>query len=83
MVEREALVPGEKLAKNLHTDPVKGLSFDQVEEIRKQYGWNELAEKPRPGILSMFLAQFKDFLVLLLLGAALIALLLNEPTDGQ
>jgi len=82
VVEREALVPGEKLAKNLHTDPVKGLSFDQVEEIRKQYGWNELAEKPRPGILSMFLAQFKDFLVLLLLGAALIALLLNELTDA-
>ena len=54
----------------------------QVAEKREKYGRNELKEKKRQTVWEMFFSQFKEFLILLLLGAALISILLGEIMDA-
>ncbi|MEN3202928.1 MAG: calcium-translocating P-type ATPase, SERCA-type [Atribacterota bacterium] len=73
---------GDVIASLLQTDPVSGLSREEAEKRLLQYGPNVLAEKKPKSIVTMFLEQFRDFLVLILLGAAAISLLLGEVTDS-
>ncbi len=56
----------------------KGLSTLQVQERQKQYGFNELAEKKKQSTFVIFLLQFKDFLVGLLIAAAIISMILGD-----
>ena len=56
----------------------KGLSTLQVQERQKQYGFNELAEKKKQSTFIIFLLQFKDFLVGLLIAAAIISIMLGD-----
>lgn len=55
-----------------------GLTKKQVEENRKKYGKNELIEKERKSKARVFLEQFQDILVIILIVAALISLFTNE-----
>lgn len=52
----------------------KGLTDEQVEEIRKEKGENVLTEKKQESILSVFLHQFCDLLIVILLIAAIISM---------
>ena len=52
----------------------KGLTDEQVEEIRKEKGENVLTEKKQESILSIFLHQFCDLLIVILLIAAIISM---------
>ena len=54
-------------------DPAQGLSSSRAEKLRKKYGPNELVQEKGPGLLSRFFNQFKDFMILTLLAAALIS----------
>lgn len=56
----------------------KGLSTSEAQEKLKQYGYNELTEKKKKSIIIVFLLQFKDFLVGLLIAAALISMVLGD-----
>ncbi|SHF50181.1 calcium-translocating P-type ATPase, SERCA-type [Ornithinibacillus halophilus] len=72
----------ERLEQKLHVSSNKGLSTKQVEKRRKQYGENVLeAEKDTPKWL-IFLKQFQDFMVIVLLAATLIAGMLGEFVDA-
>jgi len=72
----------EKVEEQLHVTVNQGLSEKQVQARRKQHGENELiGQKPTPRWL-VFLKQFQDFMVVVLLGATLIAGLLGEFIDG-
>lgn len=51
----------------------KGLTTTEVEQRREQYGYNELAEGKRKNAVQIFFEQFKDFLVIILIAAALIS----------
>ena len=53
--------------------PARGLSAQQAEERRRQYGPNALAEGKKEGVLQVFLSQFKDLMVVILLAAAVIS----------
>jgi len=55
-----------------------GLTNKQVEENRKKYGKNELVEKESKSKARVFLEQFQDILVIILIIAALISLFTNE-----
>lgn len=57
---------------------LKGLIDDDIEKRREKYGFNELDEVKRKSPLQIFIEQFKDFLVLILLGAALISAFLGK-----
>ncbi|MFO8013091.1 MAG: calcium-translocating P-type ATPase, PMCA-type, partial [Phycisphaerae bacterium] len=69
-------------AEALGTDPERGLSADEAAARLARYGRNALpAEKPQT-FLGMFAKQFKDFLVLVLVAAAIVSFALGEVTDA-
>lgn len=68
--------------KVLNTDLKEGLSSTDVQKRIKQHGYNELAEGEKQSALLLFFSQFKDFMVLVLLGAVLISGLLGEYIDA-
>lgn len=51
----------------------KGLSNKEVEERVKKYGKNQLNEEEKISTLEVFLSQFKDFLVIILIIASIIS----------
>jgi Ca2+-transporting ATPase len=62
-------------------DPRTGLHDDEAAQRALQHGANELQDHTRRGPLALLADQFKDFMVLVLLGAAVIAGLVGELTD--
>ncbi|WP_145023714.1 calcium-translocating P-type ATPase, SERCA-type [Paenibacillus sp. Y412MC10] len=72
----------EELQHVLGVHPQQGLSEEEAEERRKKNGWNELSEGKRISPLALFLNQFKDFMVLVLMGATLVSGLLGEYLDA-
>lgn len=59
-----------------------GLSEETASDRRKQFGFNELSEGKAISPVTLLLNQFKDFMVLVLLGATLISGLLGEYLDA-
>ncbi len=70
--------PDQVVAELTVIDPALGLTNAEAEARLNQYGRNELREQPRPGFLARLLNQFKDTVVLLLIGASIISALLGE-----
>jgi Ca2+-transporting ATPase len=64
------------------TDRREGLASGEVAERLRLFGYNEVAEKEKPAWWRRFLAQFQDFMVLVLLAATLISGLLGEYADA-
>lgn len=64
----------------LNTNP-QGLSFEEAQSRLQEFGLNELAEKKKKTPFQMFLEQFKDFMILILIAAALISGFLGEWPD--
>ncbi|MEN3186098.1 MAG: calcium-translocating P-type ATPase, PMCA-type [Atribacterota bacterium] len=59
-----------------------GLTEEEAKKRIVQYGRNVLPEKKPKGILTLFLEQFRDFLVLILIGATVVSVLVGETTDA-
>jgi len=70
------------IAEALGTDPERGLPDEEVRSRLARYGRNVLPEEKKQSLLGMFLAQFKDFLVLILVAAAIVSFALGEVTDA-
>jgi P-type Ca2+ transporter type 2C len=66
----------------LGTDPTKGLSQRQAEEKIKHFGYNMIDDAKKVSRLFIFVQQFKDFMVLVLLAATLVSGLLGEYVDA-
>ncbi|MDD5153998.1 MAG: HAD-IC family P-type ATPase, partial [Desulfovibrionales bacterium] len=60
---------------------LKGLSPDEAEKRLREYGPNELKEKKKKTPFMMLLDQFKDFMILVLMAAAVISGIIGEPSD--
>lgn len=60
---------------------VRGLSADEVRTRLLEHGPNELTETARKSVLMMFLDQFKDFMILVLIAAAAISGIIGEASD--
>jgi len=71
------------VAKELVTDLERGLTAAEVTARLKQYGPNELVEREGPPFWKLLLNQFNQFLVIILIVAALISFLLGEWLDGS
>ncbi|MDF2985055.1 MAG: P-type ATPase, translocating [Eubacterium sp.] len=63
--------------KELNTN-LNGISDKDKDKIREKYGYNELQTGKKAGVIKIFLGQFKDFLVIILLTAAVISLFLRD-----
>jgi len=59
----------------------QGLSAEEVEQRLQEYGPNELQEKKKKTLFRMFLDQFTDFMILVLIGAAIISGVIGEAKD--
>ncbi len=66
----------------LDTDPTAGLTGPQVADRANRYGPNELEEEPTPAAWRLFLGQFANTMIVVLLGAAAIMIAIGEPTDA-
>ncbi len=73
----------DRVVDQLHTLPQSGLTSAEAAHRLTTYGPNQLAEAPRRTFLQMVFAQLNNFVVLLLIAAALISAVVsyveNEP----
>jgi Ca2+-transporting ATPase len=60
----------------------QGLSEQEAEVRLKQYGLNEIPQKPPAPWWQIFLHQYKDIVIIILLIAALISLLIDEKINS-
>jgi Ca2+-transporting ATPase len=58
-----------------------GLNQGEADLRLARYGQNALLEKPPRGALAMFFAQFRDFMILVLIAAALVSGAIGELVD--
>lgn len=68
--------------KAVNTDFTRGLTEEDAKKRLKLQGYNELEEGEKQSALLLFFSQFKDFMVLVLLGAVLISGILGEYIDA-
>lgn len=71
-----------KVVQDLQTDSVKGLSVNEARRRLSLVGLNQLKEQKKISPLALFFSQFSDFMVLVLIAAALISALLKEYADA-
>lgn len=59
-----------------------GLSSAEAEKRLEKYGKNELQEEEKTSVVKLFLSQFKSFLIIILIAAALVSAFLGELVDA-
>jgi Ca2+-transporting ATPase len=81
-VEGPHALAGDAVARGFGADPDRGLSAREVESRRRRFGPNALPEPEPPSAAALLARQFRDAIVLLLVGAAAVSLALGELLDG-
>ncbi|MBN1525769.1 MAG: cation-translocating P-type ATPase [Spirochaetales bacterium] len=76
-------LPITETAEKLFTSTEKGIAASDIEARRAKSGFNELTEKKRAGLFSLIFNQLNNFLVIILIIAAIVSFLLEEPIDGS
>jgi Ca2+-transporting ATPase len=71
-----------RAAAALDVDPDIGLSEAEVEARRRRFGSNELDEEPVRAPWRIFLAQFANTMIVVLLAAMVVTVLIDEVTDA-
>ena len=67
----------ENVLKELDTR-MDGLTYEEASDRLKRYGENQLTEGKRPGALKVFLSQFADLMVIILMVAAVISMFTKD-----
>ena len=73
----------EETLKRLETPPMKGLTTEEAQRRLQQYGPNQLEEKARRTFAQMVWEQLRGFVILLLIGAAIVSAILGEYVDAS
>jgi Ca2+-transporting ATPase len=73
--------PAAEVLRGLTVDPVHGLTATEATARLTQHGPNVLIEGRRRGPLRMFLDQFTDFMIVVLLVAAVVSGVIGDVTD--
>lgn len=76
------LASAAKLLKELGTKPQSGLSYREAQERLDRLGPNLLVTKPPVAPWRIFIRQFEDFMVLVLLGTVIVSVALGEYLDA-
>ena len=63
----------EEVEKELETSLSNGISSEKLQNSREKYGYNELQEKKKDSLIKKFIAQFKDFSIIVLIIAAIVS----------
>lgn len=72
----------DQVLQELKVDPSVGLSSEEAAARLQTYGPNKLEGKPKPTLFALFIAQLKDMLIYVLLGAAVITVIVGEYIDA-
>ncbi len=71
-----------EVLEDLGVSPDKGLGSSEVSVLRDRHGVNQLDEKKPKPLWVKFLENFKEFMVLILLAAAVVSYVLHEKADA-
>ena len=66
-------LPCKAVKELLHTDTVQGLTEHEAQERLREYGYNEFKKREHTTLWQKFVAQFKSFMIIVLLIAAAIS----------
>jgi Ca2+-transporting ATPase len=66
----------------LRSDPLRGLPPDEVKRRLTEFGSNELRKEEKVSALALFLNQFKNILIIILLVAVALSVLVGELMDA-
>ena len=75
------VLSGAEAVQRLAVDPAAGLSTAEVERRARVYGPNQVREQRRRPAWRMLLDQFTDFMILVLIAAAIVSGLIGDPED--
>ncbi|MDH5506726.1 MAG: cation-transporting P-type ATPase, partial [Anaerolineae bacterium] len=76
------ILPPDNLLNQLATSPKSGLSAAEVAKRHERYGFNQLDEAPPVSFWAMLWEQFNNFVVILLVAAAVISAVLGEYIEA-
>jgi len=76
------LIGVDDTASQLRADKTLGLELTEVDERQKDFGSNTIVTKAGRGIGPILLAQFSDFMIIVLIVAAIVSGLVGEPQDA-
>lgn len=74
------LIPLLEIAEKLHTSPT-GIDDATASERLRKHGKNQIEDKKKKTIVQMILSQLSDFMILILIAAAVISGLIGDLTD--
>jgi Ca2+-transporting ATPase len=69
-----------EIIEGLKTSP-QGITSEEARKRLREFGSNELQEKKQKTLLMMFLDQFRDFMILVLMAAAIVSGFIGDITD--
>ena len=72
----------DEVLQRLETTLQDGLSSETAAKRLEEYGPNQLVEKPRPTFLQLVISQLNNFIVILLIVAAVISAVLGEWVES-
>ncbi|MBN1230548.1 MAG: cation-translocating P-type ATPase [Anaerolineales bacterium] len=72
----------EELISKLNTNENEGLSDEEADNRLQKYGPNQLKEAPPTSFLALLWGQFNDFLIMLLIVAAIVSAVLGEYVEA-
>jgi len=73
---------GTDVLQELETPVEEGLSDEEVQKRQQKFGPNELTEAPPTSFWEMLWAQINNFVIYMLLGAAIISMLLGDEIEA-
>ncbi|MBM4129356.1 MAG: HAD-IC family P-type ATPase, partial [Nitrospira sp.] len=71
-----------QVLKELDTDPHRGLTSEEVKSRLEKYGYNELKKEERISPFTIFINQFKNILIIILIIAIILSALIGEVVDA-
>ena len=74
------LIPLLEIAEKLHTSPT-GIDDETASQRLRKHGENQIEDKKKKTIVQMILSQLSDFMILILIAAAVISGLIGDLTD--
>lgn len=80
--EKWYLLPTTNVVETIHSHLTNGLTSEEAKNRLQRYGPNELKAKQPPRAWELLAQQFKEFLVLILIAAAVVSGLLGEWIDA-
>ncbi|MEK6737374.1 MAG: cation-transporting P-type ATPase, partial [Planctomycetota bacterium] len=75
-------LPSDDVIKRLETNITSGLSRTEVESRLRKHGHNQLEEKKGESPFMLFLGQFNNFIVWVLIAAAIVSGFMGEWVDA-